>query len=276
MRSLNRQGEISVSAKTAVMDESEMKTVERSKDLRKMLSNALLWPFIILAALSGVLVFYVAYIFPLTANAFLAFSIALPPMTAKVLKISEFLQHNALYLLSGTGIVVITLAIFVASFRGKYLASKFVISLPLIGTLIHKTNIEIWCRAFHSLYQKSGKNLGDVCFSAADACNNFYIKQRIKGITHLIQCGLVQALEASNVFTANALSRLQLGVESGTVQEAALQLANEYEQKTVPKLRNLIDMIQVGIALLIMIVMTAITIISSETATVFQPIQNIH
>jgi len=78
--------------------------------------------------------------------------------------------------------------------------------------------------------------------------------------------GLVEALEMSGVFTRNALSRLLSGAETGTIRETALQVANYYEKETTYKLRAIIDMIQVVIAMLIMIVMTAITIVSSETA----------
>jgi type IV pilus assembly protein PilC len=80
--------------------------------------------------------------------------------------------------------------------------------------------------------------------------------------------GLVEALEKTGVFTRNALSRLRSGAETGTIRETALQVANYYEKETTHKLRNVIDMIQVAIAMIIMIVMTAITVVSSETAVI--------
>ena len=46
------------------------------------------------------------------------------------------------------------------------------------------------------------------------------------------------------------------------------QLANYYESETVYRLKNIIEMIQVFIAMIIMIVMIGLTLVSAETATI--------
>jgi len=83
--------------------------------------------------------------------------------------------------------------------------------------------------------------------------------------------GLVESLEKSAVFTKNALSRFRSGAESGTLKQTACQLANYYEKETTYKLRNIIDMINVSMSMLIMIVMILLTLISSETAVMRPP-----
>lgn len=80
--------------------------------------------------------------------------------------------------------------------------------------------------------------------------------------------GVTDAFEASGVFTETALSRFHSGEETGTIKNTALQLANYYETETVYKLKNLIELIQVGIAMFIMVVMILLTLVSAETATV--------
>ncbi len=80
--------------------------------------------------------------------------------------------------------------------------------------------------------------------------------------------GVGEALEESAVFTKTALSRFHSGAETGTVRKSALQIANYYEKETVYKLKNAVDMIQVVIAMIIMLVMTGLTMVSSETAMI--------
>jgi len=80
----------------------------------------------------------------------------------------------------------------------------------------------------------------------------------------------VQALKQAKVFTENALSRLNAGAESGTLKRVTLQIANYYERETTYRMKAIIDWIQVIIAFFIMLVMTLLTIVSSETA-LFQP-----
>lgn len=251
--------------------ESTAKFLERNEEFKKNLKSALIMPSIVILALAGAVLFYVAYIFPQTAKMFLKFDIELPPMTATTLKISQMIQDHALMILVGTSAVTFFAARFFLSPRGRYLASKYMIKVPVVGTLMHKTSIEIFCRVFYSLYSGSGENV-EAIRTAAEACRSPYMEKQIKEIAIPMMLkdgqGLVEALEKTGVFTKNALSRLHSGAETGTVRETALQVANYYEKETTHKLRNIIDMIQVAIAMIIMIVMTAITIVSSETAVI--------
>jgi type IV pilus assembly protein PilC len=251
--------------------ESTAKFLERNEEFKKNLKSALIMPSIVVLALAAAVLFYVTYIFPQTAKMFLKFGVTLPPMTAFTLKMSDFLQAHALVLLAVIVAVAVVIAKFATSTKGKYLISRYLIKVPVIGTLMHKTSIEIWCRVFHSLYSGSGENV-EAIRTAAEACRSPYMEKQIKEIAIPMMLkegqGLVEALEKTEVFTRNALSRLRSGAETGTIRETALQVANYYEKETTHKLRNVIDMIQVAIAMFIMIVMTAITIVSSETAVI--------
>jgi type IV pilus assembly protein PilC len=80
--------------------------------------------------------------------------------------------------------------------------------------------------------------------------------------------GITEAFEASGVFTKTALSRFHSGAETGTVKNTALQLAEYYEKETSFRMRNAIDYIQLVISMIIMVVLTMLTLVSSETATV--------
>ena len=80
--------------------------------------------------------------------------------------------------------------------------------------------------------------------------------------------GITEAFEATGVFTKTAVSRFHSGAETGTVKNTALQLAEYYEKETTYKMKNAIHYIQLMISMVIMIVLTALTIVSSETATI--------
>ncbi|MCX6640049.1 MAG: type II secretion system F family protein [bacterium] len=251
--------------------ESTAKFLERNEEFRKNLKSALIMPAVVVLALAAAVLFYVAYIFPQTAKMFLKFDIDLPPMTAATLRMSNMLQNNALYIVAGILIIGFIIFKMISTPKGKILMSQYLTSVPVVGPLLHKTSIEIWCRVFHSLYSGSGENVEAIRI-AAEACQSPYMEKRIKEIAIPMMLkegqGLVEALEVTGVFTKNALSRLRSGAETGTIRETALQVANYYEKETTYKLKNIIDLIQVVIALLIMVVMTAITVISSETAVI--------
>ena len=151
------------------------------------------------------------------------------------------------------------------------MADQYILKMPVIGSLIHKTLIEVFCRVFYTLYHGSAESIEPIRI-AAEATGNKYFEERIKTVAIPLMLkkgvGLTDAFEASGVFTETALSRLHSGEESGTIKNTALQLANYYESETVYRLKNLIEIIQVVIAMIIMVIMIALTLVSAETATV--------
>jgi type IV pilus assembly protein PilC len=202
---------------------------------------------------------------------FVKFNIDLPPMTKATLAMSDFIVGNILILLVICIVPTVLLVRFFMTERGRFILDKHVWTIPVIGSLLHKTSIEIFCRVFYALYSGSGENI-DVIRMAAEASGNKYMEHQIKTIAlpMMIQkgAGITEAFEATGVFTKTAVARFHSGAETGTVKNTAFQLAEYYEKETSYKMKNAIDFIQLWISMIIMIVLTALTIVSSETATI--------
>ncbi len=251
--------------------ESTARFMEREEDFRKNVRQALIQPIAVVVAMFGAVIFYVAYIFPKTAEMFQKFEIPIPPMTKATLYISNFIQGNIIWLIGVFLIVVIIFIKFIKTDKGKLMYDKYLIRIPLLGALFHKTSIEIFSRVFHSLYSGSGDNVS-VIRIAAEACNNKYMEKQIKEISIPLMLkegkGIVESLEKSGIFTRTALSRFTAGAETGTLKYSSLQLANYYEKETTYRLKNIIESIQIMIGIFIMIVLVALTIVSSETAVI--------
>lgn len=247
------------------------KFLERRQEFKKNLRSALITPLVTVFVLFLAVLFYVGYIFPETAKLFVKFGIDLPPMTAFTLKMSDFIMGNPWLLTAITLLPPVILFQFKRTKKGALLFDKWLMHLPLLGPLIHKTLIEVYCRVFYTLYSGSAESIEPIKI-AAEATGNKYFEDRVKNVAVPLMVrkgiGMTAAFEASGVFTETALSRLHSGEETGTIKNTSLQLANYYESETVYKLKNLIEMIQVFIAMLIMVVMIALTLVSAETATV--------
>ena len=267
----NMLGLASKSGNMAEIYDATAKFLERNAEFKRNLKSALIMPMVTLVVLMLAVLFYVAYIFPATAEAFEKMKIDLPPMTKASLAASRWLTSNMLLILIALAIPAVLVWRFVSSERGKFLIDQYIIKIPVIGTLLHKTAIEIFCRVFYALYSGSGENI-DVIRMSAEACGNKYMDHQIKtiAIPAMIEKGkgLVEAFEATGVFTKTALSRFASGAETGTVKATALQLAEYYEKETTYRLRNAIEVIQVFVSMIIMVVLMALTVVSSETATV--------
>jgi type IV pilus assembly protein PilC len=249
--------------------ESTAKFLERNAEFKKNMKSALIMPLFTLVILFGAVIFYVAYIFPETAKLFQKLGTELPPMTTATLAFSDFLIGNFWIMFISLCFITGGVIYFLRTPRGQFFKDKYIIKLPILGTLIHKTTIEIFCRVFYALYSGSGENV-DAIRLAAEACGNKYMEHQIKNVAIPMMLskgqGLVQSFEATGVFTKTALARFHSGAETGTVKKTALQIANFYEKETVYKLKNAVEFVQLAVAMVIMVVITALTLVSSETA----------
>jgi type IV pilus assembly protein PilC len=264
-------GLASKSGNMAEIYDSTAKFLERQAEFKKNLKSALIMPVVTLVVLFGAVVYYVGYIFPATAGLFRKFNIELPPMTRATLVLSDFIVANMLWITLLTVIPIVLAVRFFSTEKGRFMLDKYVWRVPVMGQLLHKMSIEIFCRVFYALYSGSGENI-EVIRMAAEACGNKFMEHQIKTIALPMMvergAGITEAFEATGVFTKTAVSRFHSGAETGTVKHTAFQLAEYYEKETSYKMRNAIDYIQVMISMVIMIVLTALTIVSSETATI--------
>lgn len=261
----------STSGNMALVFESTAKFLERDAEFKKNLRRSLLMPTVTVLAVIATVLFYVGYIFPATAELFLEFDIQLPPMTAATLELSYWLQDNWILLVLANVVPLSVFIWYVKTPKGKLMLDQYIIKIPVIGDLLHKTSIEIFARVFYTLYSGSGQNI-DVIRVAAEACRNTYMEKQIKEIAIKMMlkdgAGLVESMEETGVFSNTAISRFRLGAESGALRENAKQLAEYYEIQTTYKMESVIDTINLFINLFIMIALIAITVVSSEAAII--------
>ena len=264
-------GIASRSGNMAEIYEATARFLERKNEFKKSVRSAMITPTITIVVLIAAFIWYIWYIFPETARLFEGMNVELPSMTQKTLDFADWMDANygwvALVILVLTAIGVI----FAKSKKGRFLIHKNIIRLPLVGGLLHKLNIEIFCRVFAILYSGAGDNIG-VIRIAAEACGNAYMEHRIKTITvpMMVAQGseLVKSMEASGVFTAMTLARFRSGSETGNVRSSALQMADYYEKETELKLKSAVEGIQTAVAVFITIAICFLTIISSEIALI--------
>jgi type IV pilus assembly protein PilC len=247
------------------------KFLERRHEFKRSLRSALITPLVTVLVLNAAVIWYVAWIFPATAELFLRFNIKLPPMTAFTLDMSYWLSANVWWLVAAVAIPIITGIFMYKHPRGRVWFDKQLLRIPLIGEILHKTYIEIFCRVFYTLYSGSAVSITPIKIGA-EAMGNKYLEEQIKNIALPIMMkrgiGISDALIATGVFPETAISKFKQGEETGNIKKAALTLANYYESDTVYRLKNFIEWVQIIIALYILVIMILLTVVSAETAII--------
>ncbi len=262
------------SGNMAEVYDATAKFMERDQEYKKSLKQAILTPLLTVIFMFIAVGYYVMVIFPKTAKLFQKFKMDLPPMTAFTLKMSDWLGVNWWWLLLLLIVPIIVLWLWWRTPKGRIWRDKFLINLPIIGHLLHKSSIEIFFRVFSAIYSGAENNI-ETLTASAEACRNAYIENGIKEITIPLMLkegkSLVPALAQANVFNKGTLSRLKAGSETGNILQSARQIAAFYEKETTYKMQNVIMSIQGFINLFIAIVITMLTVVSSEIAMVQPP-----
>lgn len=262
------------SGNMAEVFEATSKFIERDLEIRKNIKKALISPLFAILATLGAVGYYVQEIFPATAELFLNYDMKLPRMTMATLDLSHWLQSYGWILLVGAAVLGLIFWRWLRTEQGRIWFDAHIIRIPVLGPLIHKSAIEIYFRVFATIYSGAGDNI-EVIKVSSEACRNTWIENRIKTVTIplMLRQGedFVPALDAAGVFTRTTISRLRTGQETGNILLAAQQIATFYEAETGYKLNSLIEYIESIIALFIAVVISLLTVISAEIATITPP-----
>jgi type IV pilus assembly protein PilC len=264
-------GIASQSGNMAEIYESTARFMERKDEFRKNVRSAMITPALTIVALIGVMVWYLWTIIPQTAGLMADLGVELPYLSTKSLEFAGWMDTGWPLVLIVLVVSTASIFAFVRSERGSMFVHRNLIRVPVIGSLLHKLNIEVFCRVFSVLYSGAGDNIA-VIKIAAEACGNKYMEHRIKTVTIPLMVArgvdLVKAMEASGVFTTMALARFRSGAETGNVKHSAEQMANYYEKETTLKLATTVETIQTFIAVFIALAIIFLTLVSSEIALV--------
>jgi len=260
-----------VSGNMAEMFEATARYLERKDEFRKNVRSAMITPSITFIAAIAVTIWFVWDLTPEIVSLFTSagLNVELPFFTKHSLAFAEWMDVYYLWVMLVFFGSIIGFVIFSRTTKGRFYIHKYMIQVPYLGPLLHKMNLEIFCRVFGVLYSGSGDNQ-EVMKISAEATGNTFFEHQIKTITipTMMARGtdLIVAMEASDVFLPMTIARFRSGAESGAVGESAVEMADFYEKETTLKMATALETIKTGMAVMLGIIVLYLTILSAETA----------
>jgi len=264
-------GLASASGNMAEMFEATARYLERKDEFQKSIRSSMITPIVTLVATIAAFVWFIWYIIPEMVGLFVDYNIDLPPLTTASLAFAYWMDANYWWVLILMTVLIVGSIVFGRTTKGRLLIHKYMIRIPYLGMLLHKLNLEVFCRVFTVLYSGSGENQ-EVMRIAAEATGNTFIEQQVKTITVPMMMAkgtdLIAAMEASGVFLPMMIARFRSGAETGSVRDSAEEMADFYEKETTLKLETAVETIKTSTAIVISIFVGLLTVISAETALI--------
>lgn len=221
--------------------------LHREADLKSKVRGAMIYPAVIVGAMVIIGILMSIFVLPKLTSIFKEFgNVDLPFMTDVVITVADFMSAHAIIMLIIIAAAVAGVVLFYKTYEGKKLFHWLAIRLYVIGPIVRKINLARFARILSSLL-KSGIPIVEGLEVAGNSLSNIPYRELVVKSASNVRLGknLTESLSADEtLFPVLVVQMLQVGEESGTVEEMLSQLAVHYEEEVDTIMKNLSSIIE--------------------------------
>ncbi|MDD2816637.1 MAG: type II secretion system F family protein [Thiotrichaceae bacterium] len=212
---------------------------EKNEAMKKKIKKALTYPTAVLIVAFIVTAILMIFVVPIFADMFKGFGASLPGMTQFVVNVSNaFVAYW--YIIFGS-IYAVIFAFTQARKRSKTFfnaVQRFSLKLPIFGDLLNKSAVARFARTL-SVMSAAGTPLVEAMVSVAGATGNIVYYEAVMKTRDEISTGtsLAASMRDSGVWPNMVIQMVQIGEESGAVDQMLGKVADFYEEEV----DNLVD-----------------------------------
>ena len=236
--------------KSGALDDVLARFVEylkRSVAVSRKLRGALAYPAFLMVAAFLMVGFLTLYIVPRMSDLFrnLSGTRSLPMITVAVVTVSGAITSNIWWLLPLLLILGIASYFYLRSPGGRLMLHKFLLKLPVAGSLIRNMATSQLARSLSTLLS-GGITVPDSWDIASQAIGNLELRRRSQGVLPMIRegKGFTEALEQAGWMPALALDMIGIGEQSGSLREMLDEVASFYDAEAEVRLEQLTTLLE--------------------------------
>lgn len=255
---LTRAGE--VSGKLAEVFKHLENELRSEYGLISKVKGALMYPGIVFSAMLGIGVLMFFFVLPQIGKVFLSLKLPLPTFTRLLFQFSLILREQMILVLVMSFVLVVG-AFFAFQKRAvRELLFYAIRPIPTVRNMIKKIDLARFTRIFSTLI-KSAVPITEALEISLNSLAWFEYRNLAKHLPDEIRKGrsLAVAMGENRVFPSLMIQMVAAGEKSGTIDVALADLASFYEQEVEEELKNLTQILEpmlmllVGIAVGVMI-----------------------
>ncbi len=206
--------------------------IEKNAKLKRQLFSAMFYPAIVLTIAFGLTAFMLLVVVPMLASTFIEGGKELPGLTLAVISASNFLRDNFLYMVAATIAGGYFFKKWIKTPEGRYQWDRFILRIPLIGTLVQKISIARFASTTATLVA-SGVGITDVLETAKSVLGNKVLEEGIarvrEGVIQGKGMGIPMAQEP--FFPQMVTSMVSIGEASGRLDTMLQKVSEFYEEE---------------------------------------------
>jgi len=206
---------------------------EKILAIKSKIKSALFYPISVIVIAIVVTWVIMIFVIPAFKQVFASFGANLPWLTQVVIDISDFFVKWwwAMFIVIVGAVVGIRLSI-KRSETVRFAVHRLSLKIPVIGGILEKATIARWTRKLQTMFA-AGVPLVESLDAVGGASGNMVYIQATKKIQTEVSTGtsLTNAMASTNLFPTMVLQMVQIGEESGSLDNMLGKVADYYERE---------------------------------------------
>ncbi|MBS4020826.1 MAG: type II secretion system F family protein [Dethiobacter sp.] len=236
---------------------------EKEHDLREKIKSASTYPVVILSIATLVLIFLIVKVLPTFGGIFDSLDADLPWITLTLLGFSDFLQKTWYVMLLAVLLILFIIRQSLHNEKGAENFDRLKLKLPIFGPIYKKIILARFSRTLSTLLA-SGVDIISTLLLLGRVVNNRIMQSAINKSAESIRQGqsMSTPLRTSGLFPTMLTEMMQIGEETGSIDEMMSKLADFYESDvsyTVARISSVIEPVMIlCVALVVGLIAAAI------------------
>lgn len=242
---------------------------EKEASLKSKVSNAMIYPMILIIVTFGVVILLFTFVLPKFFDMFEGQEV--PAITEFFMSISKFMTSNWHFVLLGILLLVCVFKGLKENNRTGRKIDEFTLKIPVIGKLLEKIIMGHFANAMSILYA-SGVTVVRALEISGETIENRYIAEKLVQVQEKVEKGvaLSQALQSEKMFDQMFWSMIHIGEESGNLETMFFKLSEYLEQESETAVRKMLAILEPLVLIVIALV------IGMVVASVLLPIYSMY
>ena len=219
--------------------------MEKNDALVRKVKGAMIYPGVIMTVAAGAIIVLLVFVIPTFQRMFAEAGIALPLPTQIVIALSQGLQTWWWALILGTVGLVYSIKKYYATDGGKLVIDRLMLKAPVLGDVLRKSAVSRFTRTLGTLIG-SGVSILDGLEITAKTSGNRVIQDAIMESRASIAGGetISAPLKKSQVFPPMVISMINVGEQTGGLDEMLTKIADFYDEEVDAAVSGLLALME--------------------------------
>ena len=207
--------------------------MEKAEGVARKVKSAMMYPIVVMSVAVLVVIFLMVKVVPTFRDVFASFGAKLPWPTQLIIDTSAFLSSYKAFILLAT---LVGLGFGISLYRktktGAYNWDKMILMIPVFGVLARKASVAKFARTLGTLI-KSGVPIMDALETVGKTSGNLVVERAVMNARDSVREGktLTQPLKDSKVFPPMVTQMINVGEETGALDQMLSKIADFYESE---------------------------------------------